>query len=206
MKRLNLAVPVACLIAAGASLNAQAQGVTGSIMFTGSTVNDTTSLLTSASFTAFSGLGAGGYPEVQYTPTGTFAVIAPPTTPVQFFPLTFSGLGVSLPAEFWQFTVPSPASLEFIGSTITQVSTRSLSLPGGGEEDFLNISGTGTVLVSGFSPTPATFTITESGPPGAGNSFNFAESVTAVPEPSVVAFLTMSALPFAGRLVRRMKD
>ena len=202
MKALNLAISIACLIAAGASFNAQAQGVTGSISFTGGSVNDTTSLLTSATFTGFTGV-SGGSPEVQYSPTGTFAGV-PPTYQAAFLPFTFSGAGVSLPSELWQFTL-SGVNYEFIASSITQVLPTALSLPGGAQQDFLNISGTGTVHVSGFTPTPATFTITESGPPGVSSAFNFAETITAVPEPSVFAFLTVSALPFAGRLVRRMK-
>jgi len=203
MKALNLAVPIACLIAAGACLEAEAQEVTGSISFTGGTINDTTSLLTSATFTGFTGV-SGPSPEVQFTPTGTFAIV-PPTTQASFLPFTFSGAGVSLPAELWQFSLVAGPTFEFVASSITQVSPSSLTLPGGGEQDFLNITGTGTVYVSGLTPTPATFSITESGPPGASSAFNFGETITAVPEPTVFAFLTVSALPLAGRLFRRVK-
>ncbi len=191
------------LVGAGVAGSAQAGLISGSIQFSGGSTNDTTSLLTSTTLESFTGAGAGGMPVVLAPSSGSFSSV-PGNTPVTFDTFTYTGAGTILPITLWQF-VSGGDTYSFVANTITSVSTSEVNIPNVGLEDFLNIKGTGTVSIagSGLTPTLATFTITESGPPGATTAFNFGESITVVPEPSVLALGAVAVVPFAWRFMRK---
>jgi hypothetical protein len=198
--KLQLGVVIVVASVAG---TAQAGLISGTIQFSGGSTNDTMSLLTSKTLQSFTGVGAGGTPVVQYGDSGDFSTV-PGNTPVTFNPFTYTGPGTVLPVTLWSF-ISGGETFSFVANSITSVSTSEVNIPNVGLEDFLNIKGTGTVSIagSGLTPTLATFTITESGPPGSTTAFSFAESVTVVPEPSVLALGALAAVPFAWRFVRK---
>ena len=178
--------------------------ITGSIQFSGASTNDTTSLLTSTTLQSFTGTGTGGLPVVQFGDSGSYGSV-PGGTAVNFNPFVYTGVGVVLPTTLWSFTY-SGQTYSFTATSITSVATSSHMIPNVGEQDFLSITGVGTVSITGGvnppSPNQANFTITESGPPGATSGFNFAESITVVPEPSVLALGALATVPVMWRVIR----
>ncbi len=202
MKGFLKSQTVAVLITAGIAWSARAGNMSGSIQFSGGTTNDTTSLLSSTTLESFTGTGVGGLPVVQFGDSGSFGTV-PGGTTVNFFQFTYAGVGVILPTTLWDFTYGGE-TYSFVADTISSVSATAHNIPGVGEEDFLNITGTGLVTISGsgLTPTMATYTITESGPPGSTTAFNFAESISVVPEPSVLAIAGTVALPLVWRRLR----
>lgn len=204
MKALLQTLPIAGLVAVATTLSGQAQTISGSIQFSGGSTNDTTSLLTSSKMLGFTGTGLAATPVVQYGDSGSYFGV-PSGQPVAFNSFDFSlGVGPIPSTTLWSFTYGGDV-YSFAANAITTLSQRSLILAGGaGEEDFLNIKGTGiaSILGSNLNPTPGTFSITESGPPGATTAFNFSEIIV-VPEPSTLALLAISAIPLAWPFVRR---
>lgn len=146
----------------------------GSInFFGGATLNG--SLASATAFTSFTG-PFSGEPGVLPGATGDFAAIP------AYSPVTFSTFSFNPPAsnfQLWTLSVGS-TTYTFDASTV-QVDNQ--------DSMFLNLSGTGTAYVTGYSATPGTWTITDTGGSSATFTFGASTTVGQVPEPSVFALV-----------------
>ncbi|HUA38492.1 MAG TPA: hypothetical protein VMA35_08895 [Candidatus Sulfopaludibacter sp.] len=172
----------------GATLFAMVTGmaVHGQIYFNGSinffggaTLNG--SLDTATAFTSFTGPFSGD-PGVLPGATGDFASIP------AYSPVTFSTFSFNPPAsnfQLWTLTVGA-TTYTFDASSV-QVDLQNSS--------FLNLSGTGTAIVTGYFDTPGNWTITDTGGSSATFTFGASTTVGQVPEPSVLAMgLSLAAM------------
>ena len=170
--------------------------ITGSIDMSGTAVLDSTLLGSATSATSFSSVTVGGVPTGAYVGTLGDSVSwsafgwAPATTPVT--PLwTFINAGTGY-------------TYSFDLSTVTVVSQ---------DNSFLNLSGTGTLDITGagspYTPTSGFWSFTISNPGGGAHqnfSFTFANSQTAAGVPdggSMIAMLGMAVLGL-GALRRKL--
>jgi PEP-CTERM motif. len=164
--------------------------ITGEIGFTGgTTLNGPISSATA--FLSFFGPSGPGFdvPVVGGSPTGSYAGV-PVGTLATFNPFAFD-VQPATPHTLWTFTVDS-TTYSF------EINTVSISYQGPG---FLNIQGQGTAYITGFDPTPGTWSITDTG--GNGPVFTFG-NITSVPEPSSIAFLAGGfGLMLLNRIYRR---
>jgi hypothetical protein len=180
--RLFAAV-VAGVVMGFSSTLTQAQPITGSLSFTGGAdvTGGTNGLSTATAYTGFFGSGSGGKPVVLGgSQIGSYATV-PTGTAVTFFPFTF--LPFNSPQELWTFSV-GPTIYSFTATTLTDL------FPG---TPVLNLQGTGTLAITGFANTSATWTYTDIGN-GPGTAFNFGASITATPEPSTASLMVVLAL------------
>lgn len=164
--------------------------ISGEIAFTGgATMNGT--ITSATAFTSFFGpLGPGtGVPVVGGAPTGSYASV-PAGTLATFTPFAFNPPSAT-PFQLWTFSI-GPTVYSF------EVSSVVISYQGPG---FLNIEGQGTAYITGFDPTPGTWSITDTGMNGPVFTFG---NITTVPEPSSFAFVAAGfGLMAFNRLFRR---
>ena len=110
--------------------------------------------------------------------TGAYAGV-PDSTPVTFSPFTFNPSPTSA-FQLWTFSVGQTTySFEVDASSITIAHQ---------DSTFLNITGSGMAEISGYSDTPGTWSLTDTGI-GSAPVFTFGASVAVVPEPSPALFL-----------------
>jgi hypothetical protein len=187
----KLGLGIASLVFAGLT----AQGaiyISGEISFIGgATLNGP--LESATAFTSFFGPGGPGTsPVVNYGATGTYSSVPAGVTAADFLPFTF--LPDYLPqAHLWSFTVGDITySFEATSAVVTFQNNR-----------FLNIEGSGIGHVTGFDPTPGTWSIVDTGFPGS-PVFTFG-AATVVPEPSTAALLLGGSVLFLAlrRVTRR---
>ncbi len=165
----------------------------GSIdFFGGATLNGP--LSTATAFTSFTG-PFSGEPGVLPGATGDFAVI-PAYSPVTFSTFSFNPPDSNF--QLWTLSVGS-TTYTFDASTV-QVDNQSSM--------FLNLSGNGTAVVTGYLDTPGTWTITDTGGSSATFTFGASTTVGQVPEPSVFALVLSFAVMGWGfiRASARSKD
>jgi hypothetical protein len=188
---------VAMMIAAAFTFGAKAQGyINGDISFTGgATLNGPM-----ASATAFTTIfGPSGYPSqpvVQgWSQTGDYASVVT-GTPVNFPVFTFSPSPV-LSFVLWSFT--------FGGNTYSFQADPTITIDFQSSK-FLDIEGTGTASITGFTDTTGTWSIVDTGQGAPVFTFGAATQVVAppVPEPSAFALL-VSFVPLIGAFAYRAK-
>jgi hypothetical protein len=150
----------------------------GDIAFTGgATLNG--SLATATAFTSIFGpLGPGNDVQVLFGATGDYAGV-PGGTLATFNAFAFNPAPVT-PFTLWTFTV-GPTTYRFDIDSVV------ISFQGAFQGiGFLNLQGEGTAHITGFDPTPGTWSITDTGANGPVFSFG---NVTSVPEPSTSLFI-----------------
>jgi hypothetical protein len=158
-----------------------AQFINGDIQFTGGATLDTGNLATATAFTQIFGPGGPGSQPLVLgggTQTGSYASV-PGGTQVTF--QTFSFATSSPVVPLWTFTVGA-TTYSFDASTITVPFQNQF---------FLDIQGTGTAFITGFTPTAGTWEVTDT---GVGNvpvfTFGAATDVGgSAPEPSTMVLL-----------------
>jgi hypothetical protein len=114
--------------------------------------------------------------------TGAYASV-PDSTSVTFNPFTFSPSPTSA-FQLWTFSVGN-TSYSF------EVDANSVSIAHQ-DATFLNITGTGEAQITGYTDTPGTWSLTDTGL-GSAPVFTFGASTTVVPEPSAAMFLGLGA-------------
>lgn len=117
----------------------------------------------------------------------------PVSTAATFNLFTFSPL--SAPNPEWSVTFGSK-TYSFTFSSVTTI----LAFP-----DFLSIAGTGTADITGYQPTPGTWTITDTKTGQSAITFSSATSVAPVPDGGMTASLLGLALGCGGLFVRKMQ-
>jgi hypothetical protein len=154
---------VAAVAAAGfTSQQAHATQISGMLNLHGTATFNTTSLGTAHSVTSFSNV------TVDFGNTGAFAGISVGTPVMMTSPYIFSPSSTT--PVLW-----SVGGFTFDLQTST-VATQS--------NNFLNISGTGTIFGGGYDATPGVWSFTSTNSNGHPHtSFNFVANVTAVPTP-----------------------
>jgi hypothetical protein len=160
-----------------ATVGAQAQPtITGEISFSGGATLDGL-LNTATAYTAIFGPGGPGTGDPLVNSGATYSYASVPVdTPVRFTPFTFNPAPAS-PFELWSFS--------FGGSTYSfDVTSVVVYLPR--SSTFLNLYGNGTAHITGFAPTSATWSISDTGSSGPVFSFG---NVVVVPEPSAAALV-----------------
>jgi hypothetical protein len=183
-----------------ASISAQAQvAITGEIDFTGGATIDT-AIPGATTFDTFFGPSGSGGPVVQAgsgLPSGSYASVAGNT--VANFSGSFDFGSPTLPFNLWSFN--------FAGQTYGfQINTVASDLQFTVPFDYIDISGTGTGTITGgpttYLPTTEDWSIT--GTTTAGDlTINIGNSVSAVPEPSTLAFAGLGSLLSIATLIRR---
>jgi hypothetical protein len=179
----QLALGGAALVVAVLNVSAQDQNVpgniSGQISFVGGATLDGP-LATATAFTSFFGPSGVGNPVVLAgSQTGDYASVAG-GTPASFTIFTFNpppGGGVN---PLWTFTI-GPTTYSFVATSVAVAFQNPM---------FLNIQGSGTASITGFTDTGGTWTITDSGI-GSQPVFTFGANTTVVgvPEPSALALL-----------------
>ena len=187
----------AVMIAASFNLSAKAQGyINGTISFDGGALLDNP-LGSATKFISIFGPGSDPLPEVLGgSQTGTYAsplVVA--GTPATFPAFTFIPPAVNFP--LWSFTFGGN-NYSFQANTITFV------YQNGAGNGFLDIAGTGTASISGYTDTPGTWSIVDTGQGSPVLTFGASTQVTPVPEPSAFALLA-SFVPVIGAFAYRAK-
>jgi len=153
----------------------QAQSINGSISING--VAALNAPLGSATmFTNIYG-NVGSDPTVLAT-TGNYTSVPNLTPTLTFDTFVFNPMA-SAPTDFQLWTITTGSTeFSFDVTKETYISENS---------EFIDIAGTGTAYIDGFSPTPATWTITGTSTDGELPTFSF--YATAVPEPSSLMLL-----------------
>jgi len=175
-----MAAIVAGVVVVFASTSGQAQPITGSISFTGG-ADLNGSLAAATAYTGFFDTVSIPSPVVLGgSQTGSFATVSTGTQ-VTFYPFSFAPF--SAPQTLWSFMAGGNTY------TFTAISLLNVTpLP-----SYLNLQGTGTISITGFSTTAATWSYTDTGS-GSGPGFNFGASITATPEPSTTSLIAVLAL------------
>src|SRR5437588_4474665 len=193
----SLLAILAAIAAIGLISSAQAVPITGLLNIGGSATFDTTSLATTTRVTAFGSDVATGSGN-----TGSFSAI-PASVPV-----SMAGTYIFNPST------PTPAlwSVTFGGSTFTfNLSSSSIVLQ---NANFLNVRGTGTILGTGFDPTPGVWNFTSQDAAGglavpATMTFTFSANTAALGVPDsgmTVALLGISLIGVAALRARFAKS
>jgi hypothetical protein len=148
------------------STQVQAVPISGTIDFNGGATTDTGNLATANAFTSFSGVTV----STAVAPTGDYSSV-PGGTSVP----TMNG-----------FTFDPPGGVPLLWSFVSGGITYSFSLTSASvvaqSSGFLNVAGNGIASITGFDPTPGTFSITLTGSSGAPSKVFSFTAETAVPE------------------------
>lgn len=193
--KLSLPVVMAGLLTS--AFDIQAQGISGTIQFSGGALLDNANLALATQFLQIYGpTGPGSNPGVlASTETGNYLGI-PNGTPAAFTPFTFNPAAGSV-IPLWTLTIGA-TTYSFDATSVTVAYQDSY---------FLDIAGTGVAHITGMQDTAGTWSITDTGGNGSEPVFTFGAATQVgpiVPEPSTMAILALSALPFIYRfLVRR---
>jgi hypothetical protein len=192
---------VLCLVSLGFFQSARAQlgpPFSGTISFDGvATLN--APIGSATHFTSIFGIsGPATKPQVIYAPTGDYTTV-PVSTPVTFNLFTFGPQISSASTDFtlWSFSMGA-TNYSFEVTSETNLSESCM---------FLNIAGTGTAYVDGFSYSNATWEITETGN-GPNLTFGASTTIPAIPQtpvPEPPAFALLSAL-LPGYLIFRRRQ
>lgn len=193
--RKQLIMGVAGIMVFG--LSAQAQLFTGSISFVGGTDLDQP-IESATTFVNFYGPSGTGGPVVQggSMTTGVYGSV-PGGTPVLFSaPFNFTS-SLTSPFQLWSFTYGATT----YSFDVTSITTDIQNVYSGGIA-YLNVGGTGMGHVSGYSETPASWSITGTTANSGSLTITIGSSVNAVPEPPALAF-GLIGLVVGGLLFRR---
>jgi len=176
-----------------ASISAQAQpAITGGISFTGGATIDNP-IPAATTFETFFGPSGSGGPVVEAGAQTTGSYAGVPGNTVANFDAPFDFASPTLPFPLWSFTFGG-ASYSF---QVTSVLIDSQA-PG-----FIDIGGTGTGSITGYSGTPENWSITGTSVQPGGLTINIGSSANAVPEPSTLAFAGLGSLFSIVTLIRR---
>lgn len=151
------------------AFSVSAQMINGQISFVGGATLDGP-LTNATAFTGFSGVTVQGLSQ-----TGDYSSV-PALTPVTFSIFTFNPFPVVGVNPLWTFTI-GPTTYSFAATSLSGI----IQIPG-----FLDIFGNGTASITGFTDTPGTWSITDT---GTGPTFTFGANVNVVPEPSALALI-----------------
>src|SRR4051812_48073830 len=154
--------------------------IVGTIDFGGTVTFDTTSLATATRVNLWN-------TSFVLQSTGDFSSISPGTNVTMATPWIFNPSTVT--SSLWSV---GGFTFDLNASVIVQQTS-----------NFLNITGTGTISGNGFAPTPGTWSFTASNANGSDRTtFGFQTDSAAVPEPTSVTLLGLSAIA-AAFLLRR---
>jgi PEP-CTERM motif len=167
---------IAGITVAVAPMAAQAQSISGTISFTGG-ANLDEPIATATQYISYFGVSTPNPVVLGGSQTGTFAAV-PAMTQVTFLPFTF--LPFTAPQTLWSFTSGGD-TYSFTATSLTDIN----------QVGYLNIQGSGTLSVTGFANTPATWSYTDT---GSGTAVSFGASITATPEPSTIALMAVFGL------------
>ncbi len=178
-----MAATIAALLALGAT--AQAIGITGGISLAGGYTTDTGDVNTATKFTSFTSVAATGE-------AGSFVGITPTFSPGS---ITMNGFDFTTfigATPLWKVTA-TPADY-FDLTSLTLVDHSVLNA--------LTLTGTGTIHLVGFDPTPGSWTFTAN---QGGGTFSFSSSNAAiVPDGGTTLMLLGGALSGLGLLRRKL--
>ena len=177
-----------------AAFNVSAQNISGQISFVGgATLNGP--LSTATAFTSFFGPSGIGDPVVLAgSQTGNYSPVISGTA-ATFTIFTFNPPVASV-NPLWTFTI-GPTTYSFTATSVAVAFQNPM---------FLNIQGSGTASITGFTDTGGTWTIPDSGI-GSQPVFTFGANTTVVgvPEPSALA-LVLTFVPIALAFRARAKS
>lgn len=188
---------VAITAALSLALAAKAQIFTGSISFVGGADLDNP-IGSATSFVNFYGPSGSGGPVVQAgsLTSGVYASVPGGTAATFNTPFTFSPSPAS-PLQLWTFSVGGTTYSFDVNAVTTDIQ----NVYSGGIA-YLNVGGTGIGYVTGYSPTPATWSITGTTANSGSLTITIGSAVNAVPEPSALA-LALVGLVICGVFFRR---
>ena len=169
---------------------ALADQITGSLGVGGGDVQWSSTDITFANTSATARDATGAF--------GTVLGVSPATTPA------------TINAVIYSFSTPDVLIFTVGANTATFTSTGPINVWLDNAE-FLNISGTGILTLTGYSATPGTFNLTSTDSGGnfgigaaASSNFGFDINATPTPEPSSLLLFGTGLLGFAGILRRKM--
>jgi hypothetical protein len=173
MKKFLVVSSVMVLLIGVTAFTAVAAQFDGSISFAGNTVLDDNDLTVATEFTSFANVFvtavSGAYSGI---PTG-----APPPV-VTYTPFVFRPVSVPPTLEdLWTFNFPAGTTYSFDATSMVVAFSNANNIV---------VQGSGIGFITGFDPTPGTWSVTAN---SAGGTFSFSGGSSTVPEPGVLLLL-----------------